>query len=306
MSDFPARSVLLPAVQTVLETYHGIAITVRQCYYRLVAAAIISNSIRSYKNLVVALTKWRWDGTLPIEAFEDRTRAMLLHDTGWRQDDPLAWARAWLQEGLKNARDYRLARWFGQKERVVVAVEKQALQGPFEEVCTERGVDLAVCRGYPSVSFLAEAAQRMLDEESGDGRSLWILYFGDHDPSGQDIPRAVRERLEGFFNVQFEYHRVALNPDQVDAMNLIPAPVKMTDARASGFVAEHGENVYELDAIEPDVLQSIVRKAIDKHFSPSAFKKRNTTVDDGRALIEQKLQEGGVDDLLQAFNEGEG
>jgi hypothetical protein len=301
MTEFPERTVLLASVQSILETYSGTPVTVRQLYYRLVAAGVIPNALRAYQRLVAALTKWRREGTIPFAAFVDRTRGMNLFDRGWRADDPEGWARAWLQEGLSRARSYELARWYGQPERVVIGVEKQALEGPFVEVCEELGVDLAVCRGYPSLSFLQEVAQRMLDEDASDHRKLWFLYFGDHDPSGQDIPRSVREDLEGLFSVSFEYHRVALNPDQVESMDLIPAPVKMTDARAGGFVAEHGENVYELDAIEPKTLQQIIREAIEEHFDDDVFEEQQETIEKGRKLIEEKLKKGGIDKLLKQF-----
>jgi hypothetical protein len=303
---FPSREALLEGVQAVLATYAGTPITARQCYYRLVAAGIIPNNTRAYKNLIAALTKWRREGTVPIEAFEDRTRGMTLLDRGWREDDPMGWARAWLNEGLKQARAYSLSRWYKQPERVVVAVEKQALEGPFTEVCTERGVDLAVCRGYPSISFLREVAERMKDEDVADGRTLWLLYFGDHDPSGQDIPRSVREDLEGLFSVQLEYHRVALNPDQVEEMSLIPAPVKLTDSRAGSFVAEHGEDVYELDAIDPHALQNIIREAIDEHFDDDVFEEQQNAIENGRELIEAQLKKGGIDKLLKQFDAKDG
>jgi len=302
MTEAPTRAALLEPVQNVIATYSGTAITVRQLYYRLVAAGVIPNLMRSYKNLVQSLTKWRREGTIPMEAFVDRTRGMSLFDKGWREDDPEGWARAWLNEGLKQARDYRLARWYKQPERVVVAVEKQALEGPFSEVCEALGADLAVCRGYPSLSFLQEVALRMLDDAVTDGRTLWLLYFGDHDPSGEDIPRSVREDLQGLFDVNLEYHRVALNPDQVESMSLIPAPVKMTDSRAGGFVAEHGENVYELDAIEPKTLQQLIRDAINGHFDESIFEEQQETVEAGQKLIETKLKKGGIDKLLKQFD----
>ena len=296
------RSDLLPVVQQLIDSYAGTPITVRQLYYRLVAAGAIPNVQRSYKNLVSALTKWRREGTIPMEAFEDRTRGMPLHDRGWRADDPVGWARAWLREGLRQARDYHLARWYGQPNRVVVAVEKQALEGPFTAVCSSLGVDLAVCRGYPSLSFLREVASRMEDEDVTDGRTLHLLYFGDHDPSGQDIPRSVRQDLMGLFGVSFEYERIALNPDQVEEMSLIPAPVKLTDARAGGFIAQHGEEVYELDAIEPNALNDLIRSAVNERYDESIAQEREQTVTAGREAIEERLIRGGLDRLLAEFD----
>lgn len=298
---FPPRAVLLTAVQKVLAQYAGTPVTVRQLYYRLVAGGIIPNNVRSYKNIISATTDWRRAGTIPIAAFQDLTRGMDHNDTGWRSDDPEGWLRAWVKEGLNRARDYKLARWFGQPERVIVAVEKQALEGPFSVVCQEKEVDLVVCKGYPSLSYLREIAVSMKQKSVSAGRTLTFLYFGDHDPSGQDIPRSVREDLAGLFDIHLVYERVALNPNQVAKMHLIPAPVKPTDSRTPGFVAEYGEDVYELDAIEPDTLQELIRDTVDAHFVDSVYEEREEIMEAGKKVIEERLKKANVKAFLKAL-----
>lgn len=74
----------------------------------------------------------------------------------------------------------------------------------------------------------------------------------------------VRLERYGFENAPDNIRKIALTPDQIRIYNLIPAPVKMSDSRAEGFVAEHGENVYELDALEPPVLEQMVERAITR------------------------------------------
>ena len=302
--QFPDRTTLLAATRRVLAQYEGTAVTVRQLYYRLVAGAIIPNVLRSYKNLVAALSDWRRSRQIPFDAFEDRTRTMSRLDVGERFDDPAGWARYFLEDGVRKAKNYQLARWFGQDERVVVAVEKQALEGPFTQVCQELGVDLVVARGYPSLSYLSEIADALHPEDKAtDGRANVILYFGDHDPSGQNIPEVIERDLRALFGARFTLVRVALNPDQVDEMDLIPAPVKLTDSRAGNFVEEHGENVYELDAIEPDTLQEMIREAVDEHFDEETFDERNEIVEKGKRKIARILQRGGIERLLRQLAE---
>lgn len=300
---FPDRSTLLSAVRGVLDQYSGTAVTVRQLYYRLVAGGVIPNVIRSYKNLVAALSDWRRSGDIDFSAFEDRTRHMSHMDTGMRTDDPAAWARFFLQQGVENAKNYSLARWYGQQERVIVAVEKQALEGPFTEICRELDVDLVVARGYPSLSYLHEIAQAILDPRVNDGRDTVVLYFGDHDPSGQNIPEVIERDLGGLFSARFELIRVALNPDQVEEMELIPAPVKLTDSRANTFIAEHGEEVYELDAIEPNTLQQMIRDAVNEHFDDDIYEGMVDTVEKGKRKISRLLKKGGIEKLLKDLAE---
>jgi hypothetical protein len=301
---FPSRDILLAGVKQVLATYAGTAVTVRQLYYRLVAAAVIPNNLRAYKNLVAALSTWRRSREIPLAAFEDRTRAMAHYDEGWRHHDPKLWVRRHFEAIMHGARDYKLAKWYGQDKRVIVAVEKQALQGPFAEVCEEMGVDLAVCRGYPSLSFLRDIAQSMKDRSVTNEREIVVLYFGDFDPSGLNIPEVVdRDLGPAFFHQSFDFDRKALTKEQIEEMDLIPAPVKLTDSRAEGFMAEHGEEVYELDAIEPARLQEIIRESIREHWDEDAESRRDDDEDDGRDEVARLLDDKSLTDFLTRLGE---
>lgn len=299
--QFPGRDELLSGVKGILAQYTGTAVTVRQLYYRLVAAGLIPNNLRAYKNLGAALTQWRREKRLPISAFEDRTRGMNRLDKGWRSDDPDGWLRGWVDLAIKKAEGYTLARWAGQDNRVVVAVEKQALEGPFTEVCEDLAVDLAVCRGYPSISFLHEVSGALSRGDADrDGRENVILYFGDLDPSGLNIPETVERDLgHGLFGQRFEFRRIALTPEQVSEYSLIPAPVKLTDSRAAGFVAEHGEEVYELDAVEPRTLQELIRAAVDEYYDEDADAERDKQVEAGRKRIAERVEKAGLRQLLK-------
>jgi hypothetical protein len=293
---------LLVAVQDILARYHGTAVTVRQLYYRLVAERVIPNTQKSYKNLGAALTVWRRSREISLDAFEDRTRRMNRLDDGWRNDNPELWTEAWFKEAVKQARSYHLARWYQQDYRVVVAVEKQALEGPFTEVCTELAVDLAVCRGYPSLSFLNEVADALGgDDPQRDGRQNVLLYFGDFDPSGLNIPEVVERDLLSFFRSEVEVHRMALTRPQIDERNLPPAPVKLTDSRAAGFVSEHGEEVYELDAIEPLELQELIRASVDEYFDDRQAVARDALVAEGLDRIDSLLQKAKIGEFLASL-----
>jgi hypothetical protein len=304
---FPGRDDLLAGVRKVLAQYSGTAVTVRQLYYRLVAAGVIPNNLRAYKNVVAALTKWRRERAIPVTAFEDRTRGMNRLDIGWRSDDPNAWLAAWLRRAIEQSEKYSLARWYGQSERVVVAVEKQALEGPFTSVCEELSVDLAVCRGYPSISFLHEVASALSKgDRDRDDRDNVIVYFGDLDPSGLNIPETVERDLSGMFGQRFELVRVALTQEQVEQYDLIPAPVKMTDSRSAGFVAEHGSEVYELDALEPTVLQDLIRTAVGEHFSEDAADERDELIERGREAIKERLDKSDIRKLVADLSKDDG
>ena len=59
--------------------------------------------------------------------------------------------------------------------------------------------------------------------------------------------------------------RIALNYDQVQHYELPPNPTKRADTRAEKYIAEYGNECWELDAIEPVELQTMVSEAIQNH-----------------------------------------
>jgi hypothetical protein len=146
-------------------------------------------------------------------------------------------------------------------------------------------------RGYPSISFLYSAAEAIFEPAEHDRRTA-IYYLGDHDPSGRDIDRAIRQgigesllALEGpawpswfddddpedherVFSYYADFERIAVTAQQISAWNLPTRPTKMADSRSKNF---HGDSV-ELDAIPSPRLRQLAEQAIERHVDPHRFK----------------------------------
>jgi hypothetical protein len=60
-----------------------------------------------------------------------------------------------------------------------------------------------------------------------------------------------------------KFERLALNMAQVEEHEPPPNPAKITDSRAAGYIRSFGDESWELDALEPDVLATLVRTAIE-------------------------------------------
>jgi hypothetical protein len=93
------------------------------------------------------------------------------------------------------------------------------------------------------------------------GQKPVIIHLGDHDPSGVDMTRDIRERLE-LFEADVEVRRIALNMDQVEEHQPPPNPAKLTDSRATGYIREHGRSSWELDALDPTLLDQLIEEEI--------------------------------------------
>lgn len=239
-------------LNTILRDYQaqGYRLSLRQLYYQMVARGLIENSQQSYKRLGELVNNARLAGHLDWDMIEDRGREMIAPPM-W--DSPAQIVQA-------AASQFAIDRWEHQPNHVEVMVEKQALEGVLIPVCRELGIRFTANRGYSSSSTMYEAGKRLA--RAVVNKDVYILYLGDHDPSGIDMTRDVRERLELFSREQVEVQRLALNMDQIDDLQPPENPAKTTDSRYQAYIAEFGYSSWELDAIEPAALANIVRTAV--------------------------------------------
>ena len=124
-----------------------------------------------------------------------------------------------------------------------------------------------VCRGYPSLSFLYSAAEKIIATD----KPTHLYYFGDYDPSGIHIPVKVEETL-GEMGAESVFEVVAVNESQIEEFGLETRPTKKSDCRSKNF---HGESV-ELDAIPPDQLRRLISESITQHVDTEALEQSQT------------------------------
>lgn len=130
----------------------------------------------------------------------------------------------------------------------------------------------------------------MMKPHPDDGRELNIIYVGDFDPSGQDMTRDVKERLELYSRCPVVVHRVALNFDQIQQYNLPENPAKLSDPRATEYIKKYGEKSWELDALQPNVLQDIVREKIEELRDADMWQERYDKQEEYRTELEALAQ----------------
>jgi len=238
----------------IIATYQaqGYTLTLRQLYYQFVSRDLIENTVKSYKRLGSVINDARLAGLIDWNAIEDRTRnlAALGH---WSSPGDIIHSAA---------AGYRLDRWATQPYRVEVWIEKEALAGVFQRVCESMDVPYLSCRGYTSQSEMWGAAMRLARYTKQTRQVPIILHFGDHDPSGIDMTRDIKDRLR-IFGLDMDLRRLALNMDQVEEHNPPPNPAKETDSRFAGYIRQYGDQSWELDALEPSILEGLVRAELD-------------------------------------------
>jgi hypothetical protein len=262
----------------VIDEYQGVGLrlTLRQLYYQLVTKNIITNEEKSYKALSSLISDARLGGLVDWEAIEDRVRQPKLQSEFNNLSDLIEAA----------VQSYRLPRWEGQYYYAELWVEKDALAGVLSPLAREFHVTLMVNRGYSSQSAMYESARRFLDH----GGQPILFYLGDHDPSGEDMVRDIRERLVMFGVEGIEVNKIALTMDQIKKYNPPPNPAKISDPRATAYIAKHGNSSWEVDALPPTTLNSLIRKSfrdiIDQDKMDSIISTEQTDIDKLRSLTD--------------------
>lgn len=245
--------------------------TLRQLFYRVVSLGELPNSQREYKRLGKLMTRAREHQLFPRSWIVDHVRATL---------KPSSWSG--LADFADTVRDaYRRDFWATLPVHVEVFVEKDAVAGTIQPVTAEYDVALRVCRGYASVSFIGEIA----DEWREIKKPIFAYYVGDFDPSGHDIERDLREKLErysartclvdgvDYSGSAFSWSRLAVHVSDFDEFDLVRLPVKKTDCRYAGFRLKYGEAGAEVDALPPTELRSRVREAITSHIDTERWER---------------------------------
>jgi len=237
----------------IVESYQkqGYDLTVRQLYYRLVAADRIENNDKSYNRIKRIVGRARMAGLIDWRAIVDRTRHLRV---GNRFRDP-AHAASVIRDAFK------LDRWEDQPCRVECWIEKDALVGVISPTCYRLDVPFFSCRGYTSLSAHWRAAQRVR-MANVDRQSFHILHLADHDPSGLDMTHDLIRRFKTF-GVEANVWRIALTMEQIEEYDPPPNFTKLSDSRSPEYVERFGNRSWELDALDPAVISGLVEKGID-------------------------------------------
>jgi hypothetical protein len=125
-------------------------------------------------------------------------------------------------------------------------------------------------------------------------KEVVVLYLGDHDPSGKDMIRDIKDRLAEFGVPNLKVDSIALTTAQVRKFNPPPNPAKITDSRAAAYIAEFGNQSWELDALPPRELNRIVEQAIarnvDREAMDAVIERENVQRERVRAAIERSRE----------------
>lgn len=265
-------------------------LTVRQVFYQAVSRLILSNNQAEYRRVSRVLVKLREDGALRWDAIADHTRR-----TADKRGLPnmTAFIKAQLEVFL-NRKHYGRCYIQDQDVYVEVATEKDALAAILEEAIWTFCTRLNVIRGQASATIVNAMAERFA-EAAMRGKAPFLVYFGDLDPSGVAIPKALIRNMSERHGVDVELIRAALNPSQVEEFGLpeMVDAAKQKDPNYRAWLEEYGpkQAPVELDALHPGTLSWLAQRKLAELYDMSAVSEQQEVERKERAKLQEMRDE---------------
>lgn len=111
--------------------------------------------------------------------------------------------------------------------------------------------------GDPSIPYKYDLAQHINLQQSQFGKPILVLYFGDLDPKGRQIPESAFYRIKQWCSCDFQARRVGLNPGDEVRYSIPEQPNKpgayqweaLDDDAAGARIDGAMETVFDLEAL---------------------------------------------------------
>ena len=279
----------------------------RAIYYFLGAKNEIPLTTRGYIALNKLTVDMRQKGEIPWGYFPVLRGVNGSSATTWIDpDDFYDMYKNWF---LNAPSHYKMPRWLNQSYHVEVWVEKVGLLPDVERAV--RGLDIQ-CRsvgGFPPWEFVYEnidSIQRYLHDRKENAEFV-ILYLGDLDPSGRDIPRQLKESME-FFDIDVAIRWIGIKPEHVRKYGLPQIPLDPEvigkihrDSRYPKYMewlneeeGIDGEMFAELDAwngVEPDAISNELRPIVEEYFDEGVYQDAKIEYDDNKEKLNEIFED---------------
>lgn len=302
-------SMLREFLPNVYERYG--ALNARQYAYRAETAHIIDTSrgkTKPFNYVNHILTELREKGKLPWSAVLDSSRKFEPWAVKGREnaEKEITSEMKWFR-GLPTRFDLPL--WHYQSSVPVIFTEKEGLVPYFKMITDKHQVSIYAHKGQAGKSHLHEIVFPWMIRLCTKGKTIQILYLGDCDDEGFQIPVTLLHTIARWAggSPEFDIHdlyprhptkvehegsvikfkRIALTPEQIEEMKLSKDDVNPASSIAHKFV----DFKCELEAIEPDVLRGMIQQAVNECWDEKAEQKRQTKAEELRKVLKEKVDE---------------
>ncbi len=249
--------------------------------------ALIKKSLEYVKSVPYKVTK-RWlfyrlyqDGTLTTK--KDISKLKILdkvrkeYEYGWTPDTLADTSRNMhrITTGIITKEDWlenlkcKLDKFQNQDYYIMLWFEANAMLGQFKKYTDN--IPLVPFGGDPSIPFKYSIAKEIEWADAIYNKPIVILYFGDCDKKGEQIPKSALEDIEEWCSVDFEFIPCGLTLEQAKAFKLPEDPEKpdkfqweaLSDEQAKKIICNNikkfqdKKKFKEVEKIEKEILKDI-------------------------------------------------
>ena len=181
------------------------------------------------------------------ETLSDDTRIAVIRGAGWTSESSF----------LKDVGQATciLDKWQDQDCYLEIWFEAKAMKGQFEHY-TEH-VTLRPFGGDCSISFKWQIAVELEEKHDQYQTPVVILYFGDLDPKGLQIPESAVRDIRQWTDVDFEFIRCGLNPGDELIYHIPQNPDK--------------PGTYQWEALSDSAAKELIESWVGKFISLGSF-----------------------------------
>jgi len=225
------------------------SVTARWLFYQLYQEGWYKDKSAYNSQFLPLLSSVRhsfWGDWRPDTLVDDR-RSPIVRGHGYLT--PEAWADA-----MREQTECQLARWVGQRWYVEVWFEAEAMERQFKHYT--KGIVLRAFSGHPSIDYKWRIAKDLERYAQYYAMTVKVLYFGDWDDSGREIPEVAAEHIAGWCGVDFDFERIGLNRGDAERFGLSPAIDKpgyqweaLNDTQAGQMITEAVARYVDYDAM---------------------------------------------------------
>ena len=111
------------------------------------------------------------------------------------------------------------------------------------------------------------------------------------------MTRDNQDRLSLFAWADVQVERIALNWDQIEQYEPPPNWAKLTDTRAKAYIEQYGAHSWELDALDPRIIESLIEDKVEQYRDPVAWEmmvEREQAIQSELSLVQQQLEQRGI------------
>ena len=188
---------------------------------------------------------------------------------------------------------YRAQLWTEHEPHVEVWVESRSLAGVLVGTCRDAAVSLYPAGGFTSATLAYEAAMEI--DRRKRARAV-VLYVGDHDPAGVLIDQSIEAELRSHLATPLEFHRLAVNEEQIAELDLPTKPRREKDKRRLDIT-----ETVEAEAIPAAYMRQMVSEAVLAYLPDGALhaaKVAEESERDGLVALGHEIGKLGIDEFL--------